>query len=209
MQKETFTIHRGLAELKLIDARIAKAINELSPIGIYQADKPIDRVITQEDFKKNAEAKYDSALALISRKEKIKSAIVKANSITIVKVGSLDMTIAQAINMRSTIQLKKGLIDQLKSRQRAALSSLNKNNDVVNQNCQEILNAAFGRDQSKIDAKDIENVSGPYLKANEFKLFDPLKVQEKIDKLEEEVFEFETQVDAALSEINAVTTIEI
>ena len=33
------TIHRGLAELKLIDSRIAKAILNINPIGVHQKDK--------------------------------------------------------------------------------------------------------------------------------------------------------------------------
>ena len=45
--------------------------------------------------------------------------------------------------------------------------------------------------------------------ANEFHLFDPLKVAEKVESMEKEVADFEMEVDAVLSEINAVTFIEV
>jgi len=40
-------------------------------------------------------------------------------------------------------------------------------------------------------------------------LFDPLKVAEKVEAMEKEVGDFEMEVDAVLSEINAVTFIEV
>ena len=38
---KTMTIHRALAELKTLDARIQAGINNLDPVGIYQKDKPV------------------------------------------------------------------------------------------------------------------------------------------------------------------------
>ena len=49
----------------------------------------------------------------------------------------------------------------------------------------------------------------PFVKRNEFHLVDPLNIENKIRELEKEVDDFELEVDAALSEINAITTIEI
>jgi hypothetical protein len=47
------------------------------------------------------------------------------------------------------------------------------------------------------------------MESNEWHLSDPLNIVDKIDALEKEVSEFETEVDATLSEINAITFIEI
>lgn len=205
---EKMTIHRGLSELKLIDAKIEKQINEVLPSGIYQKGKLIEGYVKEEDFEKNAKSKFDSVNDLISRKTKIKSAIVDANGKTQVKIGEKEMSIADAINFKGVLKFKKKLIETLKAKHRQAIGALNKNNEMVNANVQRILEATFGKENVKVGDKDVDAVRKPYLEANEFHLFDPLKVDETVEKLEKEVSEFEAEVDAVLSEINAVTIIE-
>lgn len=203
------TIHRGLSELKLIDAKIEKQISEIVPSDVHQKGKLVGGYITEEDFKSNAQSKYDSINELIERKCKIKSAIVDANGSTMVKVGEKEMTIADAINFKAVVKFKKKLIETLKQRHKQSLAALNKNNEVVNANIQRILEATFGKENVKVGEKDVEAVSKPYLEANEFHLFDPLKIEKRVEQMEKEVSEFESEVDAVLSEINAITFIEV
>lgn len=68
---EKMTIHRALSELKLIDAKIEKQINELIPSGVYQKGKLVEGYITEADFEKSAKSKFDSVNDLIERKNKI------------------------------------------------------------------------------------------------------------------------------------------
>jgi len=205
---EKMTIHRALSELKLIDAKIEKQINEVLPSGILQKGKLVNGYIQETEFEKAAKSKYDSVNDLINRKNQIKSAIVAANGVTQVKVAEKQMTIADAINFKAVIKFKKKLIETLKQRHKQAVGELNKHNEAVNQNVQRILEATFGKENVKVGKEDVEAVRKPYLEANEFHLFDPLKVDETVEKLEKEVSEFEAEVDAVLSEINAITIIE-
>lgn len=202
------TIHRALSELKLIDAKIEKQTNEIVPSGVYQKEKLVENYVTKEDFEKNAKSRFDSVNDLIGRKIKIKSAIVNANGLTQVTIGDKQMSIADAINFKAVVKFKKKLIETLKARHRTAVATLNKNNELVNANVQRILEATFGKENVKVGKDDVEAVRKPYLEANEFHLFDPLKVDETVEKMEKEVSEFEAEVDAVLSEINAVTIIE-
>lgn len=205
---EKMTIHRALSELKLIDAKIEKQINEVLPSGILQKGKLVNGYIQETEFEKAAKSKYDSVNDLINRKNQIKSAIVAANGVTLVKVAEKQMTIADAINFKAVIKFKKKLIETLKQRHKQAVGELNKHNEAVNQNVQRILEATFGKENVKVGKEDVEAVRKPYLEANEFHLFDPLKVDETVERLEKEVSEFEAEVDAVLSEINAITIIE-
>lgn len=209
MEKQKMTIHRALSELKLIDAKIEKQINEILPSGINQKGKLINGHITEADFKKAAQSKFDSVNDLITRKNQIKSAIVKANGETKVKVAEKEMTIADAINFKAVVKFKKQLAETLKARHQQAIGGLNKNNEQVERNVQAILEATFGKENVKAGKDDVEAVRKPYMDANEFHLFDPLKVAEKIEAIEKEIGEFEAEVDAVLSEINAVTFIEV
>lgn len=206
---EKMTIHRALSELKLIDAKIEKQIQEVMPSGVYQKGKLVEGYITEADFEKNAKSKFDSVTDLIARKTQIKSAIVDANGKTQVTVAEKQMTIADAINFKTVVKFKKKLIDTLKAKHRQAVGALNKNNELVNANVQRILEATFGKENVKVGKEDVEAVRKPYLEANEFHLFDPLKVDETVEKMEKEIGEFEAEVDAVLSEINAVTFIEL
>lgn len=203
------TIHRALSELKLIDAKIEKQISEIMPSGVFQKGKLINGYVQDSEFEKNAKSKFDSVTDLISRKTKIKSAIVDANGKTQVKVAGADMSIADAINFKAIIKFKKKLIEDIKNKHRNVVGTLNKNNELVNANVQRILEATFGKENVKVAKDDLDSVRKPYMEANEFHLFDPLKVDETIAKLEKEVSEFEADVDAVLSEINAVTIIQL
>ncbi len=209
MEKQKMTIHRALSELKLIDSKIEKQISELLPTGTYQKNKLIIGYIKEEDFTTSATSKFQSVTDLINRKSAIKSAIVQANGATKLKLGGKEMTIADAINFKSAIKFKKQLIDRLKNVRNASIADMNNNNAIVEQNVQKLLEYTFGKENVKVDPKDMEAVRKPYIEANEFHLFDPLKVNEKIEAMEKEVGDFEMEVDAALSEINAVTFIEV
>lgn len=203
------TIHRALSELKLIDSRIEKQTAEIIPSGIYQKDRLVNGHMKPEDFTSAAKSKFDSVTALIARKNAIKSAIVQANGVTKVKIGNTEMTIADAINFKAVIIFKRKLIASLKAKQQAAIAQLTTQNNIVDTNVQEILKATFGKENVKASKEDIEAVRKPYMEANTFHLIDPLQVNNTVEVLEKEVGDFEVEVDAALSEINAVTFIEI
>jgi len=203
------TIHRALAELKLIDSRIEKAITDISPTAIYQKDKLIGGYVKPEDFKSDALSKYTSAIDLIKRKQKIKALIVESNAKTKVKVGEVEMTVAEAITEKDNVKFKKTLVQTLQSKHNRITAALNENNEKVNKNCQVILEHTFGKDNTKVSPSDMESVRKPFMESNEFHLFDPLGVDKKVDELSKEVNTFEMEIDAVLSESNAVTFIEI
>lgn len=212
MEKRKMTIHRALAELKLIDSRIEKAINVVEPTGLMQLGKPVNGFYSKEDFEKDVKSKYQSVTDLIDRKNSIKSAIVKANGITKVKVSGKEMTIADAINFKTVIAVKKALILQLQRKHNAVKSKFNQENEKINTVALEnakIMIGKQGDDRVKPNDEDVKNIVEPFVKRNEFHLVDPLKIEETIEKLQIEVDEFEVEVDAVLSEINALTEIEI
>lgn len=209
MEKQKMTIHRALSELKLIDSKIEKKISELNPSGVFQKDKKINNYIEKTDFEIDAKSKFNSINSLIERKNLIKSAIVKANAETKVKVSEKEMTIADAINFKSSIKFKKNLVESLKNQHNRTISLLNTGNEKVEKNIQSILEATFGKENVKVGNDDVDFVRKPYMETNEFHLFDPLGVIKKIEEIETEIGDFESEVDAVLSEINATTQIEI
>lgn len=209
METTKMTIHRALSELKIIDARIEKAISTIEPTGVTQKDKLVNQFYKKEDFEKEAKSKFQSVNDLIERKNKIKSAIVKANGVTQVEINGDKMTIADAINFKQVIDFKKKLIATLEQKHRNAKAVAEKNNKQVEDNALRLAEAALQKDNVKINDGDAVAITEPYLVKNQFHLIDPLKVDELVENLQSEVNDFESEVDAVLSEINAVTVIEI
>lgn len=212
MEKTKMTIHRALAELKLIDSRIEKAINVVEPTGLMQLGKPVNGFYKKEDFETEVKSKYQSVTDLINRKNSIKSAIVKANGTTNISIGGKSMTIADAINFKTVILVKKNLILQLSRKHNAIKAKFKSENEKINNVALEnakIMIGKQGDDRVKPNDEDVKNIVEPFVKRNEFHLVDPLKIEELVEKLQNEVDEFEVEVDAVLSEINALTEIEI
>jgi hypothetical protein len=54
---------------------------------------------------------------LISRRATLKSAIMKSNATTKVTIGSKEMLVIDAIEMKETIKYKQAFLQQLKSQQ--------------------------------------------------------------------------------------------
>ena|SRR5690348_11193788 len=205
---EKVTIHRALSELKLIGAKIEKGIEDILPSGIVQKDKLVNGVYQKEQFEKDAKEKFQSVTDLIDRRNRIKSAIVQANGVTKVKVAEKEMTIADAINLKAVIGFKKTLIATLKKKHNASKANLEKNNAQIEANALQLAQVALGKQGIKIGDNDAQAVIDPYLKANKWELVDPIGVEKKIEELEKQLGDFESEVDAVLSEINAVTLIE-
>lgn len=211
MEKKQMTIHRALSELKLIDARIDKSISNLEPCIPNQKGQKIAGYLTEEEFNKNAQADFQSINDLIKRKASIKSEIVASNAVTFVKIGGLDYRVADAIAFKTIVESRIKLANQLRSKLNQVTAAINKGNEQIKKNSDTILaNALNGADNAmKADKTTIDNITKPYLDANIYYMVDPLKAQERIAELEKETDAFRSEVDAVLSESNAITLINI
>ncbi len=212
MTKEKFTICRGLTELKTLDDRIFKAIEGIEPSGYLKKGEKVNGIYTKEDFEENAKAKLQSANDLIARRNAIKSAIVAANAVTQVTIGGKTYTIAEAINFKHEITYKKKMVEVLTRKHNAAKGKVLTANEDLSTKALEQTKAYLGRpndaNAKKTDADISEMYSNIYARL-ELSLVDPLNAESLIEKLKNEITSFETEVDAVLSEINAVTMIEI
>lgn len=205
---EKLTIHRALSELKLIGTKIEKGIENLMPSGLAQKDKLVNNVHQRDSFEKNAKETYQSIIDLIERRNKIKSAIVQANGKTQVTIAGNQMTIADAINLKAVIGYKKALIERMTKWHNSTKAQLEKVNAQVDADALKLAEVALGKQGIKIGDDDVQKVTSQFLEAKRFSIVDPIKVEEKISAMDKEIGDFEAEVDAVLSEINAVTVVE-
>ena len=209
MSTQKLSIHRSLSELKVIGQRIEKAIEEFIPSGIRQKDKLVNGTQPLEKFEGAAKEKFQSVNDLIERRNKIKSAIVKSNGITEVTIAGIKMTVADAINMKAAIVFRKKLIEVMKKRHTSTKATLAKNNEAVNANSLDLAKVALGKQNVKASDEDVKKATELYLENNTFMIVDPLDADRRIEELEKSITDFETEVDAILSESNAITQIEL
>lgn len=201
------TIHRALAELKLLEKRIAKKISESSFVGFqkgstFQGEEP------KEDFVKNSKASLDSILSLIKRQQNIKSKIIMSNSLTVVEIDGRKMTVAEAISMKSLIVNYSLLSKVILSNYSTAAKKVEKHNTRIESEALEIAKTLTGSGKD-VDETTIQNVVNPYVKSNSLSILDPISSVETSEKYEKIYEGFISEVDAILSESNAVTTIDI
>ena len=106
----SISITRALVELKTLDARINKITTSTQWIVFKTKNKNSNFV--EDEFKKTTKSEFQSLNDLISRRDKLKNAIMKSNSIIEVELGENKMTVSQAIEYKKTIEYKKKLLDK-------------------------------------------------------------------------------------------------
>ena len=196
----SISITRALVELKTLDSRIQKKIDTSVYVSYKgQFHQPADGV-------KDALANYQSANDLIERRKKIKSAIITSNATTKVTICGQEMTIAEAIETKSSIRHKKNLLAVLKAQYGNSVSTV----EAINGRVRKDLENKSSRDGDKDKQQmSLEEFSKTYINLHGVELFDPLKVSQKIEQLEQYIIQFEQEVDYILSERNATTIIEV
>ncbi|MCX7746939.1 MAG: hypothetical protein N2645_08635 [Clostridia bacterium] len=202
------TITRALSELKLLDKRIRKEIEAAYFVAGVQKKKKIMSLFTKEEFTKRTLGDMDSIRSLIERRKTIKSAIVNSNAKTRVTIAGMAITVAEAIERKTSIEYEKELLQKMKKRYQTVYNEVEKANTQVKEKLDILLENNFGKD-IKASVTDVEAISKPYLEQNEWELVDPLGIVDSMQKLEKEIDVFEHEVDFILSESNTITTIEI
>lgn len=205
------SVTRALRELKLLKSQIDGQVNGLRLIGMTQnkhKGKEISTNNTVEEFSKNAQSQYDKITALIDRVSAIKSAIVSSNSMTKVKVGKKEMTVAEAIERKANIGQSKALLASMQRDYLKHKEIVQKNRAELDKQIENLINTSLGKDR-KTSKEDYDAVAAPFLEANEIISVDPIKLEKRIEDLKNEIETFEAEVDIVLSESNSKTEINV
>lgn len=211
MTTETMTIHKALAELKVIGDRIDKAISQ----GVYcKSNKHSNEKINGvsiEEFKIQIQGSWNKVNDLISRRNAIKRATVFSNATTKIKIGDKEMTVAEAIEMKNSgMAYKKTLMIAISKQYSSTIQVMDKENgETLNQKAENYVIGLYGSKEGKTNTDELEKVRKEFITNNSFEFVDPIKVKEKIDNLEKEISDFETEIDSCLSVSNAVTEISV
>ena len=211
MTTETMTIHKALAELKILDGRIKKEIQNGSYCAANKHSNEKINGITIEDFKKMVQSTYDKVTDLIKRQEAIKRAVALSNAKTYVDIVGRKYTVAEAIWMKNHgIEFETLLINVMDMQYKQAQAEVNRQNGYnLEERADQYVTAIYGQKEGKTNSADIDKVRKDFLEANSYEIVDPINVPEKAEALRQKIDAFMADVDSALSVSNALTEITI
>lgn len=204
------SVQRALTELKGYEDRIRKATNKRF-IGRKKksADAVYNTDLNVEKFGVEVDANYQSVLGLINERNKRKTAIVLSNATTKVKIGEVEMTVAEAIERKESIKYDEALLTEMKRQYNTVVSNVESLNDDVERAIRDNISLLISKDKAGDMSKEIEIITSTTKSQREWEIIDPLKLKEKIDALEESIRTFKEEVDYVLSTSNVQTMIEV
>jgi hypothetical protein len=198
----TISITRALSELKTLDKRIEKLCTQ--NVFITTTTTKSDSSSIEEDMK----AGWKSINDLISRYQAIKFAIIRSNATTNVRIGTKTYTVSEAIAMKeSTVKQQEKLLNALRQQRASSTNAVSYHTQQIQSKLDSLLEINFK--ERKTSEDDLRTIKEAYLKNNEIRVIDPLKIDAKISCLETELENFVANVDFCLSESNAITTITV
>lgn len=209
MTKETMNVHQALAELKTLDKRIEKAVQTPDWVATNKhSNNKIDGVSVAE-WVADVKDKYKKALSLIRRRDAIKRAVVNSNAVTKVLIAGVEYTVAEAIDKKNHgtqfyIMLARRIAHDLTA---AKMVVDRENGSRLEDRADAFVKSLIGNTDTKGMTEEIQSRRKDFIEAQTLDIIDPIGAAKEIERLEDDVTAFLTNVDAALSVSNATTQI--
>lgn len=209
MNTEKMTVHRALAELKTLDARIQKAISFTSYCFANKHSNTKVNGVEIDEYIASMKDNYKSIKTLINRRNAMKKAVVLSNAVTEVEIAGMKYRVAEAIEMKNhgmyNYQL---LVNGIIHNRAVAQEVIEKyNGATLEKKADDYVIGLYGS-KEKASGTEAEATRKAYIEANTYDFVDPFGVVSIQQNLEEKIANFSAEVDAALSVSNAITEIE-
>lgn len=201
------SVTRGLAEVKSLNDRIEKATRS----GVFTTVTVGGKTTNGQDLQTATNllrSNLQTVKDLIARRTKVKTAIIRSNSVTEVTINDVVMTVAEAIERKGSIDKERQLQAVLQQQLNQVRSVVERNNVSMQGRIDTMIQAAVGKER-KATEEELEAISKPYTASNITAPLDPSGLESVIAELEAGITGFLFEVDFALSEANAKTQIEV
>lgn len=211
MTTEKMNVHQALAELKTLDKRIEKAVQTPDWVVTNKhSNNKIDGVAIAE-WIADVKTQYQKAMDLIRRRDAIKRAVVNSNAVTKVLIAGVEYTVAEAIDKKNHgTQFLSMMARRLAhDHAQAKLVADRENGSRLEDRADVFVKSLIGNTDTKGMTEEIKTRREDFIAAQTLDIIDPIGAVREIDRLDEEVSSFLTNVDAALSVSNAITEITV
>jgi hypothetical protein len=200
----SISITQALAEIKLLRRRIETCLSDAS----FTTLKTKKSLLDADRFAVQARASHQSYTDLLSRYNRLKSAIVISNATTRVTVAGKEYTVAEAVERKRSIEFDKQLLEVMKSQHVSVQREYTDHTATEQLRVERLISNELGKD-SKTSVDTVKALSETFLAENKAEILDPLKLADRIRTMTTEIEDFETTVDWVLSETNGRTLITI
>lgn len=200
------SVAAGLNQLKIMNERIKRA-SDAQFVGMRQNGRLSSSNLSVQKFSDQAKANLASAQALIQNWAELKTKIIESNARTAVTIGKNTMSVASAVELKSSIEHHEALLRQLSTQFTQYSTGVERSNAQVRLRAEDIASKTLvGVD--KANEQYVGLVETIY-RQNEAELIDPTGAENQIKGLTEFIEEFKANVDLALTASNVVTMIEV
>ena len=211
MVQETMTVHKALAELKVLDKRIG---NETNNATFSIANKHSNMVVLGlpiADFANKAKSDLSSIRTLINRRNAIKRAVTRSNATTMVSICGVEYTVAEAIDMKNVGMDHIDRLRQVIEMQYAdaQAKAVRENGERLEQRADTYVQSLFQGTDKKNISDEAKKVREDFITSQTIEVLDPIDSKTLASNLRDYVDGFMSEVDSALSVSNALTTITV
>lgn len=208
------TVTEALSTLKLLDKKIEKQSKVLE---FYAWETVANgKVMVGRDYFPSVKdatdfitKAHDKVTSLMASRARLKSKVVASNAQTKVNIGKAEMTVAEAIEYKSSISSQLVVENRINH----AISKVTRAQDDLETRIQTQIenkvNLVLGNKKS-LDASDdtLQIIEKQVRESNKIVFHDPLSAVELMSNLSEEILEFLGSVDVVLTVSNSTTMVE-
>ncbi len=203
------TVTDALAELTLLAKRIDSAraaLDNNTLIAVVEVGKVPTGFKSRDEHTQQARAALQRVDALITRRRVIKRAIVLSNAATMVSVAGQEMTVAEAIEMKSFIAYSESVLNTMTSVYTRTRNEYKIAQARVKERLDKLAMEVLGKNAA---SEKYQSLADSFLAREGVELLDPINLAEDIERRQAFVEEFKSTCDRVLSISNARTMIEV
>lgn len=208
--KERMTIHKALSELKILNDRINREINDISFVVVNKHSNQKIAGAPVKDYIDKTKEQYQSVRTLINRRNAIKRAVTRSNASTIVNIDDVEYTVAEAIDMKSIgVNHLRQLLSRMESQYKSAQMQAERENGFnLESRADDYMKSMYQGTDLKNMTDELKKARENFITAQTMEIVDPVDVTTEITALRNKIDAFMSEVDSALSVSNALTTVE-
>ena len=207
------TITQALSELKVLDSRIRSSTRSLVLVAAKRKSETTIGGRSVEKFKQEEKSKLQQIEKLIENRSEIKRKVIKSNAETSVTIAGVVMTVAEALEYKSSIGYKIELRDRMNASLSDAIKRENLLKDELERKVSSMTDSAMqaSGSTSKSDGSGIVEMITQLQKNMTPDFIDSVDggLQARVEALDVEIDEFISNVDIIITISNASTIIRL
>ena len=208
----TISIHQAFANMKILKKRIPQKINTAIFINQKVASSKVLNGLPISTVEANMKQDYQSLKDDMALLAELTTKIQESNAKTLIKVGNTEYTILEALAIKNNIMdFKEDLLKEMNSQFVIISNTVQRSNDTLDDKADTFISETYkGLSANELKTNpDLKKEREEYITSRQKMLVDPLKLKNEIEVLSKEIDNFVSNIDAALSVSNAITTIDI